>query len=273
MQFYSLETDTWSTSAPLPRALNHINAAVVDGQIFVLGGLADLNEPEPAWRAVGDSFVYSPDSGTWETLPSMPEGEARGSAAVGVYGSLIVLAGGITDLELSGNRAQNSVSNVSIFDTETRQWLDLPKRARRLPGARDHAGAAVVGEKMYVLGGRDQGQDNVKDTVFALDLQHLGKGWWTSNSHMPTPRGGVATGTIGKKIYVLGGEGNPNVESGVFDEIEAYDTLRDCWEDVGRMRIPRHGTYAVGLGKRIYVPGGGIMQSGAPVADFDVFEP
>lgn len=273
MQLYSIENNTWTTSAPLPRAMNHINAAVADGRIYVLGGLADSNVSAPAWRAVGDSFVYTPSLGKWETLPSMHASDARGSAAVGVYGSLIVLAGGMTDLELSGGRAQNSVGDVSIFDTEKRRWLDLPRRARRLPEARDHAGGAVVGGKMYVLGGRAQGQENVRDTVFVLDLEDLGAGWKISRARMPTPRGGVAAGMVGEKVYVFGGEGNKEVESGVFDQVEVYDTVRDCWEDAGRMRLPRHGTYAVGIGKRIYVPGGGILQSAGLVAEFDVFEP
>ena len=157
--------------------MNHINAAVVDGDIYVLGGLADLNETQPAWRGVGDSFVYSSTSGEWEVLPELPAGEARGSAAVGVYGSKIFLVGGMTDLELSGNAIQNSVKVVSVFDTKRRQWLDVPHKAKYLPEARDHAAAGVVDGKMYVLGGRDQGQEHVKDTVFILNLRNLESGW------------------------------------------------------------------------------------------------
>jgi len=35
MQFYSIERDTWTTKASLPKPLNHLNAAVVDGKIYV----------------------------------------------------------------------------------------------------------------------------------------------------------------------------------------------------------------------------------------------
>jgi N-acetylneuraminic acid mutarotase len=142
-----------------------------------------------------------------------------------------------------------------------------------LPEARDHAGAAVVGSKMYVLGGRKDGQANKKDTVFVLDLCDLEKGWKTHGAKMPTARGGVATGVVGRKVYVFGGEGDTSVESGVFDEVEAYDAGKDTWESVGKMPMPRHGTYAVGVGKKVYIPGGGVLQGGAPIADFDVFEP
>jgi N-acetylneuraminic acid mutarotase len=273
MQFYTIPNNTWTTAAPLPLAMNHINAAVVDGRIYVLGGLADLGEMEPAWRAVGDAFVYDPCADTWTRLPNLPDGEARGSAAVGVSGSRIVLAGGMTDLELSGNRTQNTVAVVSVFDTESGEWETVIEAAKYLPEGRDHAAAAVVEGRMYVLGGREQGQENVKDTVFVLNLADLEAGWTVSSARMPTPRGGVAASVVRQKVYVLGGEGNAEVESGVFGEVEVYDTRKDRWASAGSMRIPRHGTYAVGVGKRVYVPGGGVRQSGAPVLDFDVFAP
>ncbi|KAH6625549.1 hypothetical protein C7974DRAFT_396270 [Boeremia exigua] len=217
--------------------------------------------------------MYSPSTGIWSELPNLPVGEERGSAAVGVWGTKIILAGGMRALELSGNRTQSSVSVVSIFDTKKRTWLDLPVTAKYIPEGRDHAGAAVVDGKMYVLGGRDRGQQNVKNTVFILDLTDLETGWITADSRMPTPRGGVAAGVVGSKVFVMGGEGNTNAETGVFNQVEVYDTKRGCWERAGIMPIARHGTYAVGVGKRVYVPGGGLRQSGAPVADFDVFEP
>jgi N-acetylneuraminic acid mutarotase len=130
-------------------------------------------------------------------------------------------------LELFENGNQESTNVVCIFDTATRSWETVPAKAKRIPEARDHAGAAVVGGKMYVLGGRKSGQENIRDTVFVLDLCNLEAGWSTSGTHMPTARGGVSAGTIGHKIYVMGGEGNKEAETGVFDQVEVYDTKRD----------------------------------------------
>jgi len=124
---------------------------------------------------------------------------------------------------------------------------------------------------MYILGRRKDGQENKKDTVLVLDLCDLEAGWKVAEARMPTARGGIAAGVVGPKVYAFGGEGDTSVASGVFGEIEAYDTAKDSWESFGTMKLPRHGTYGVGVGKKIYIPGGGIEQSGAPVADFDVF--
>lgn len=68
---------------------------------------------------------------------------------MGVYDKKIYLAGGMSILELSGDHTQATVSMVSIFDTETQKWLEVPQAAKNIPEGRDHAGAAVVGDKMY----------------------------------------------------------------------------------------------------------------------------
>jgi N-acetylneuraminic acid mutarotase len=259
------------TSMPMP--LNHANVAVVEGNIYVIGGLAENSETERAWRPVGDSWVYLLFTDIWSRVPSMPAGEGRGSAAVGVYDGKIYLAAGLLQLELFENGKQESTDIVSIFNTRTRVWEAVPKKAKRVPEARDHAGAAVVGGKMYVLGGRKSGQENVRDTVFVLDLSNVEAGWSTSSARMPTAKGGVSTGTIGHRVYVIGGEGNKDADTGVFDQVEVYDTKRDSWESAGRMQMPRHGTSAVAVGGRVCVPGGGTRQSGAPVSGFDAFTP
>jgi N-acetylneuraminic acid mutarotase len=273
MQYYDIEHNTWTTRASLPKPLNHLNAVVIDEKIYVLGGLAEESSHGRAWRADASSWVYTPLTNTWNSLPDVPLDQLRGSAAVSVYDKKIYLAGGMSDLELSGNFTQATVSIVSIFDTETRKWLEVPQAARNMPEGRDHAGAAVLNGKMYVLGGRIGGQDNPRDTVFVLDLCNVKAGWKTRKSTMPTPRGGICAGVIGDKVYTFGGEGNTAVQSGVFDQVESYDTVKDTWKKVDTMEIPRHGTYAVGVRGKIYVPGGGILQGGRPVADFDVFEP
>jgi hypothetical protein len=44
IHFYHITNNTWTTKAPMPRPLNHVNVAVVNGLIYILGGLAETNE-------------------------------------------------------------------------------------------------------------------------------------------------------------------------------------------------------------------------------------
>ncbi|KAK5655346.1 hypothetical protein OQA88_5913 [Cercophora sp. LCS_1] len=264
-QSYSISNRTWTTLARIPIPLNHPNAAVVNNKAYLLGGLRVAETG--AWVATSQSWVYHPDTNKWEEIASVP-GEARGSAAVGVHDGKVILAGGMKILEPWQGGRQESVDFVDIFDTRTGTWSSGPK----LPGRRDHAGAGVVDGKMYVVGGREDGQAGVRGDVFELDLGKMES--WVSRKGMVTPRGGISATVVGRRVFTFGGEGNPAEGSdGVFNETEVYDTGRDTWAKLGPMQVPRHGTSAVGVGGRVYIPGGGVRIGGAPVDYFDVFEP
>ncbi len=247
VEIYDPGEETWSEAAPLPMALNHPNVAAAGGKIYLLGGMIG----EFPWTAVGDAFEYDPATDAWTELDPMPEGTERGSAAVGASGTKIYLAGGLRSLS---PQFQDTVLAFASYDVVTGAWETLPD----LPEPRDHVGGAVVGSTFYVLGGRANGQGNVKDTVFAYDLP---AGAWSTRAPMPTARGGVAAAVKDETIYVIGGEGNEEPGSlGIFDDNEAYDTARDTWQVLAPMLTPRHGTGAVAVGSTIYVPGGGTQQ-------------
>ncbi|MGI5150960.1 Kelch repeat-containing protein [Plantactinospora sp. CA-294935] len=263
VEVYDTRRDRWRRSAPLPVAMNHPNAAVVGGKLYVLGGLSG----GASWEALGNSFVFDPATNRWSSLPPMPADVLRGSAAIGVSGSKIYLAAGMRTLTPGPGGLQDTVATVNSYDVVTRRWARLPD----LPEARDHAGGAVVGTTLFVVGGRDRGQVNVRDTVFALDLRG---GSWNARASMPTARGGIATAVIGTTIYTFGGEGN--VVDGVntvFPQTEAYDARRDRWQRLAPMPIPRHGGAAVAVGDSIYLPGGGNRGGGAPMDVNDAFRP
>lgn len=263
VEIYNTKTGVWTDAAPLPVAMNHPNVAVVKGKIYVLGGLSGGS----SWQALASSYVYDPGADRWTEIPSMPLGTERGSAAVGVHGDNIYLAGGMRSLTPGPGGPQDTVATVSSFNVRTQQWTNQPD----LPEARDHVGGAVIKGTLYVLGGRDRGQINVQNTVYALDLN---TSQWQERAPMPTPRGGVAASALGDKIYVFGGEGNPAPGSkSIYSENEVYDVSADSWQQLAPMPVPRHGTAAVTVGKSIYIPGGGDAAGGTPVAVSDAFTP
>ncbi len=263
VEVFDTRTGRWSEAAPLPVPMNHPNVAVVDGRIYVLGALAG----GASWEATGASFVYDPKKDRWSPLPPVPREMARGSAAMGVKGRTVYLAGGMRTLTPGPGGLQDTVDSVSSYDVHTGRWRELAP----LPQARDHVGGAVVGSTFYVLGGRDRGQVHVRDTVYALDLR---TGQWSERAPMPTARGGLAASAVGGKIYTFGGEGNPAPGSdGVFAETEVYDVARDRWQRLAPMPVPRHGTAAATVGDTVYIPGGGTAEGGAPVAVNDAYRP
>lgn len=262
VEYYSLSDNSWHSSNQFLQPLNHLNAAVVSNKIYILGGLEVGNN---SWDATDISMVYSPVDNTWEPIAPMPQGTARGACAVGVYHNKVYLAGGMTFL----NRAQDANGIVTAYDTITDSWdTSFPP----LPQTRQHVGGAVVGSTFYVLGGRTDGQFKIQGEVFALDLESPQSGWREMAS-MPTARGGLACIAIEEHIYCFGGEGNPNSETRIFAEVEAFDTMKNEWSKLNDMPVPRHGWGVAAIGGSIYVPGGGVEAGTAPTDHFSVFTP
>lgn len=263
VEVYDPATREWADAAPLPVPMNHPNLATVGGRLLVLGGLSG----GASWQAIGDSFAYDPATDRWAPLADVPPAMRRGSAAMGVHGDTVYLAGGMLTLTPGPGGLQDTVATVSAYHAPTGRWSTLAS----LPQARDHAGGAVVGGTFYVLGGRDRGQLNVRDEVFAMNLR---SGRWSERSPMPTPRGGLATAAVGDRVYTFGGEGNPVPGSDhIFRETEVYDVRTDRWKKLAPMPLPRHGTAAVAIDGTIYIPGGGNRAGGAPVDVVDAYRP
>lgn len=268
---FNIHDNTWSAAAPVPKPVNHANVATVDGRIYVLGSLYFTNAQ---WDAIPDTWMYDPHNDTWTDLTTfgggLPNGTIRGASAVGVWGSKVYLAGGMTYLVPTDTGTQDAVAMVTSYDTATNTWdtTSLPP----LPEQRQHVGGTVVNGTFYVLGGRTEGREKVRDTVFALDLTEAGASWFTLST-MPTARGGLGCAALDNKIYCVGGE-NPNLGGfGVYKETEVYDTVTDQWEKGEDMDVPRHGLGVVGVEGRIYAPGGGTITGASPVGVFDVYIP
>ncbi|PYH96443.1 galactose oxidase [Aspergillus ellipticus CBS 707.79] len=265
LQLYTIASDTWHTVSPAPYKVNHPNIAAVDNKLYLIGGLIEgplLPGLTMNWIASGASHVYDIAADSWSELPSVPVGMERGSSVVGVHDEMIYLAGGMTVLQTG---YQDAVDTVIAFNTTSGAWSRLVAEAAELPESRQHAAGSVIGDSFYVVGGRRYGQLNTKDTVFQLDLMDQEAGWKTSTGRMPVARGGINGGAVGSKFYVFGGEGNPDTNTGVFNQSEEFDTVSQGWAELRPMAVPRHGTQAAAVGGRVYVPGKGLQQDGKQV--------
>jgi N-acetylneuraminic acid mutarotase len=252
VEAYDPNADTWRSVAPLPSPRHHVNAAVVSGKIYVLGGLVTNG-----FNAIGDTIVYDPSTNVWSPLTSMPAGTERGGATTGVVGSKIYVAGGYRG---------GAVSEFSAYDTLADQWENLAD----LPSARDHLVGGAINGIIYVMGGRAGGINGVLDPV---DIYDPSNGSWTAGAPMITARAGCAAAVFGAQIFVLGGEGNVAAASGVFPQVEAYDTVSDSWSAHTDMPTPRHGTGSAVVGGVIYLPGGADTQAFGAVATNEAYRP
>jgi N-acetylneuraminic acid mutarotase len=244
---------TWSAGPDLPQPMHHANAAVVDGSIYVVGFLGQ------SFNASGAVLRHTPgvDVG-WVALTGMPAGTQRGASVTGVIDGKIYVAGGL--------RGFGAVADVSAYDPGTDTWDDaIPDLA--MP--RDHACGGVIDGGLYVAGGR-QGDIGSQTASFVTLVPG---GPWADLPAMPTGRGGTACGVIQAHLVVVGGEGNPDTESGVFPQTEIYDAVAGRWDAGEPMSTPRHGMAAAVVAGVLHVPAGAIHQSIGPVDTHETFTP
>jgi len=253
VQVFDTATCAWSMGPALPRPVHHINATTIGTTIWITGAIETLN-----FTSVGHVWSWDTSSAAdWTVHAAMPATTQRGASVAGAIGTTIYVAGGLRS---------GAVAEVTAFDTIAGTWTTaLPP----LPATRDHGCGAVVGGKLYVIGGR---AGNINARTASVE-EYTPGGAWVTRAPMPTARGGTACGVIGGRIIVVGGEGNPATASGVFAEVEAYDPATNTWETLAPMTSPRHGMGAAVVGGSLYVPGGANMQAFAAVATHDVFTP
>jgi len=234
VEVYDPRTNSWSRKADFPVRAHHMNASVVDGEIWVTGFLAG------GFSADGRSFRYDAGDDAWTPAEDLPTGRQRGASATGVIDGKIYVAGGV---------AGGAVAHFDVLDPQTGVWSALPDVPRNV----DHAAFGVIDGTFVVAAGRSATITSFTDEV---DLFDPAAGQWTLGAPIPTARGGVASAVLDGKLYVFGGEGNRADPSGVFPQVEAYDFANDSWTELDPMPIPRHGLGAAALDGVIYLPGG-----------------
>ncbi|MDB3936451.1 hypothetical protein N9383_07045, partial [Granulosicoccus sp.] len=129
------------------------------------------------------------------------------------------------------------------------------------PNKRDHASGVVVGDKLYVAGGRMTDLPNAWDKpVLPVDIYDFETGEWSGGTSMPTARAGAANTAIGNEIIVAGGE-ITGTDSAV-SRVEAYNTVTNTWRQLADMKTGRHGVSAAVLGDRFHVTAGSTIRGG-----------
>lgn len=240
VQAYDPEADTWRDVADFPAAFHHPNVAVVGGMIYVTG----FHLGSSLRDADGRVFAYDPATDEWLPRAPMPVGTDRGASCVATLGDDIYVFGGASDV---------TMPDASVYDTVADEWTPLPP----MPALREHCVAAGVDGKLYIVSGRANSIQGIEVESWVYDPETQ---TYAERSPLPTPRAGGAGALLGGRIFVFGGEGNPNDPDGVFHDIEAYDPSTDTWEELPDMTIPRHGYAAAVVGDRIYLPGGATAQ-------------
>ena len=238
--------DEWERKENMPESSRCCTAAAsIGGIVYVIGGV-EVNRaphiPNPGDLTLDRVQGYDPATDTWTPKRDMPTTRARMAAVT--YDGMIYVFGG------AERRSGKVLDAVEVFNPEAGErgaWKKLAK----LPQALAATSAAVVGDKIYVIGGWDKGMQNeVFGTVFEYDPK---EDEFDQKRDMPTPRGGLGAAASQGKIYAIGGW---NFEDGVLDVVEVYDPATDTWAAKKPMPIKRALFGMTLLSGRIFAIGG-----------------
>jgi N-acetylneuraminic acid mutarotase len=145
---YDLAAGTWAAGPQLATARDNPGAAALPGGIYVFGGRTRLASGTEVAPNLASTEVFVPGTSAWQPGPAMLTG--RRAMAVGVFDNTLVATGG-------ERQASAAVwPQTEALDATTGTWRALTP----LRTPRHHAAAAVVGGRLYVIGGGTKGGDS-----------------------------------------------------------------------------------------------------------------
>jgi N-acetylneuraminic acid mutarotase len=296
---------TWLTAASLPQGRDEVQAATVEGNVYLVGGSWTETTDGRRVEHYTEGFMseYDPKVDRWRERTRAPEGLTH--QGIAVLGGKMYLAGGF-----AGGHHSLPSAGVYSYDPAIDQWRTLaPLSAPRgavalaavgglihaiggriigeegtlathevynpatnswgpaalLPTARDHAGVYVVDGKIHLIGGRT---GEATANVGLHDIYDPATDKWTSAPPMPTARSSGAFADYHGLLFFAGGECRTGTGARTFDEVEAYDTKGGRWLKFASLPTPRHGfAAAVADDKLFFIAGSGRCGGGNMMAN------
>ncbi|MFB3889828.1 MAG: Kelch repeat-containing protein [Candidatus Bathyarchaeia archaeon] len=231
--------NSWMPLSRMPSARAGFGVAEVNGKIYAMGG---WNKNQTNFLAVNEE--YDPAANAWVEKAPMPT--ARVSFATAVYQNKVYTFGGQV-LDVNGKRIVIDVTEV--YDPATDTWT----RKAPLPRPAEDFGAAVIGDRIYVIGTQTDVYDPATDS-------------WSAKAPIPKAIAHSAYAVLDDEVYVISGNFHGNDPS-LYEPInlnQIYNSQRDEWRTGAS--IPTSVASAAGVAtvgaaapKAVYVVGGLVV--------------
>ncbi|KAI5937095.1 Kelch-like protein 4, partial [Manis javanica] len=132
---------------------------------------------------------------------------------------------------------------IEKYDLRTNSWL----HSSTMSSLRFQFGVAVIGNKLYVLGGRYGSK-----TLNTVECFDPASKIWTVMPPMSTPRHGLGVATLEGLMYAVGGHDGSNY----LNTVERWDSEGCQWTYVASMSTPRSSAGVATLEGPMYAVGG-----------------
>lgn len=221
---------------------------MVNGRIWVAGGLTG------EYQATAKTEFYDPTLDAWDTGPPLPY--AVHHAMMVAYQKQVVVIGGFVS---QGTDALAHTSDRMLI-LKGDHWVDGPK----LHYARGAGAAAMVGNKIVVVGGRTGHPEQLVTQTEVYDGTS-----WQEAADIPVPGDHLAAASDGTYLYAVGGR--RFVASTNTRALQRYDPKTDQWTALPNMPKAFSGAGAAVVDGRLIVVGGeGTTSAFATVYAYDL---
>lgn len=241
---YDVATNTWKALGTLPARLAETHAGITsDGHYIYFGGGFSGNlmlDQQPTQTVSQALWRYDPLTNTWLQLGKLPV--ARGAGAlVYAFGKLHYFGGNPAD------RFTN-VGTHWVFDLTRKIW----SVAAPMPDPKDHFSTAVLGTKIYAIGG-EHGHDVLFDAETTVHAYDVITNTWTQVASLPAVKSHMEGMTFAAdgRIFVAGGQIEGQQSS---DQVFVYNPSTNNWTVLpDLLPQPRQGSFVQRIGRRVVI--------------------
>lgn len=231
----------WSEKAPMPKPRTGAAVAVLDGRLYVVSGFDGA-------KTIDAVEAYDPVTDSWTSRASIPTARTAAGAAA-IAGKLYVFGGCGRNSEGNHDCRVGTTNAMEAYDPRTNTWTTKAP----MPTTRSAVAAAVIGDKLYVAGGR--GPCPPCPPYQVLEIYDPSTDTWDrSAAPLPIAVSGAGGVALNGKFYVVGGDtGRP--EAPRANLLTFYDPATNQWQLGPPLPTPRaelgleavHGVlYAIG---------------------------
>ncbi|WP_250658213.1 kelch repeat-containing protein [Alkalimarinus coralli] len=188
---YDIASDSWSAIANMPTARGGIRAEVINGLIYIAGGM------DQSGASINTLEIYDPVSNSWSSGSPMNEVRDNPGTAV-INGKLYVIGG--RERTSNGVTINGTKSSGEVYNPANDSWNSIAN----MPTGRRTMVVGALNEKIQVIGG--EYNPAAPDFMFRENEEYDPVfDTWTALPITPYPRHGAAFSTINNALYINGG--------------------------------------------------------------------
>jgi N-acetylneuraminic acid mutarotase len=201
-EVYDPEADTWENLTSMPTPRYSLTANVINDRVYLIGGF-DPTKMMSFESNVNE--VYEPETNTWTTKASIPQGVWNYASAI--LDNRLYIIGGLVSQPYGPLGSTGTINLNQIYDAETDEWSSgaiMPSYQVNLV-----AGATtgeLAPEKIYVYGTDFVVSPDVPTYFTQVYIPE--NDTWTDEAPFAPSRSGFSVAVVNDELYAIGGSNN-----------------------------------------------------------------